>query len=80
MTRKVAAPISIEMRPHRELHRWLFLQHGLTLSRFWRLGVESADVLLTSSGHVLAFGSNSHGQLGVGDLVPRGAPTQASFS
>ena len=37
-------------------------------------------LLLTSSGHVLAFGSNSHGQLGVGDLVPRGAPTQASFS
>ena len=33
-------------------------------------------LLLTSSGQVLAFGSNTHGQLGVGDLVPRGAPTQ----
>jgi E3 ubiquitin-protein ligase MYCBP2 len=31
-------------------------------------------LLLTTSGRVVAFGSNSHGQLGVGDLVPRGAP------
>ena len=31
-------------------------------------------LLLTTSGHVFAFGSNSHGQLGVGDLAPRGAP------
>ena len=31
-------------------------------------------LLLTTSGRVIAFGSNSHGQLGVGDLVPRGAP------
>ena len=33
-------------------------------------------LLLTTSGQVYAFGSNTHGQLGVGDLVPRGAPSQ----
>ena len=31
-------------------------------------------LLTLSSGLVLAFGSNSYGQLGMGDLVPRGAP------
>ena len=31
-------------------------------------------LLLSTSGQVFAFGSNSHGQLGVGDLAPRGAP------
>ena len=31
-------------------------------------------MLTLSSGLVLAFGSNSYGQLGMGDLVPRGAP------
>ena len=31
-------------------------------------------LLLSSSGLVLSFGSNSYGQLGVGDLIPRGAP------
>ena len=33
-------------------------------------------LLLSTTGQVYAFGSNTHGQLGVGDLVPRGAPTQ----
>lgn len=32
-------------------------------------------LLLSAAGAVLAFGSNSYGQLGVGDLCPRGAPT-----
>jgi E3 ubiquitin-protein ligase MYCBP2 len=32
-------------------------------------------LLLSSSGAVYAFGSNSHGQLGQCDLIPRGAPT-----
>ena len=36
-------------------------------------------LLLTTTGQVYAFGSNTHGQLGVGDLVPRGAPAQVSF-
>ncbi len=31
-------------------------------------------LLLSSTGLVLAFGSNSWGQLGVGDLIPHGAP------
>ncbi|KAG8222420.1 hypothetical protein J437_LFUL008417, partial [Ladona fulva] len=31
-------------------------------------------VLLLASGAVYTFGSNSHGQLGVGDLAPRGGP------
>jgi E3 ubiquitin-protein ligase MYCBP2 len=31
-------------------------------------------LLLTTTGRVIAFGFNSHGQLGVGDLVPRVAP------
>ena len=33
-------------------------------------------LLLSTSGQVFAFGSNSHGQLGVGDLAPRGAPAE----
>ena len=33
-------------------------------------------LLLSTAGQVFAFGSNTHGQLGVGDLIPRGAPTQ----
>lgn len=32
-------------------------------------------VLLLQSGEVMTFGSNTYGQLGVGDLVPRGGPT-----
>lgn len=32
-------------------------------------------VLLLQSGEVMAFGSNTYGQLGVGDLLPRGGPT-----
>ena len=36
-------------------------------------------VLLTSAGQVFAFGSNSHGQLGLGDLVPRGCPALVSL-
>ena len=36
-------------------------------------------LLLSTTGQVYAFGSNTHGQLGVGDLVPRGAPAQVSF-
>lgn len=32
----------------------------------------SPTVLLTSDRQVLAFGSNSYGQLGVGDLLSRG--------
>lgn len=32
-------------------------------------------IMLTKTGDVYAFGSNSHGQLGTGDLIPRGAPT-----
>ena len=32
-------------------------------------------LMLTKTGDVYAFGSNSHGQLGTGDLIPRGAPT-----
>jgi len=31
-------------------------------------------LLLTTTGRVIAFGFNSHGQLGVGDLIPRVAP------
>jgi E3 ubiquitin-protein ligase MYCBP2 len=31
-------------------------------------------LLLTTTGRVIAFGFNSHGQLGVGDLAPRVAP------
>ncbi|KAJ9574765.1 hypothetical protein L9F63_008079, partial [Diploptera punctata] len=32
-------------------------------------------VLLLQSGEVMTFGSNTYGQLGVGDLLPRGGPT-----
>ena len=32
-------------------------------------------LMLTKTGDVYAFGSNSHGQLGTGDLIPRGVPT-----
>lgn len=32
-------------------------------------------VVLTTEGQVYTFGSNSYGQLGVGDLSPRGFPT-----
>ncbi len=32
-------------------------------------------VLLTTDGQVYTFGSNSYGQLGVGDLSSRGSPT-----
>lgn len=34
-----------------------------------------AIVLLTTDGQVYTFGSNSYGQLGVGDLSSRGSPT-----
>ena len=37
-------------------------------------------LLLSSTGQVYSFGSNTHGQLGVGDLVPRGAPTQVIYT
>ena len=33
-------------------------------------------LLLSTQGQVFSFGSNSHGQLGVADLAPRGAPAQ----
>lgn len=33
------------------------------------------SVLLLQSGEVLSFGSNTAGQLGTGDLLPRGTPT-----
>eukprot|EP00094_Tigriopus_californicus_P010528 TCALIF_10156-PA protein Name:"Similar to MYCBP2 E3 ubiquitin-protein ligase MYCBP2 (Homo sapiens)" AED:0.02 eAED:0.04 QI:14/0.77/0.5/1/0.88/0.8/10/0/4914 len=33
-------------------------------------------LLLSSNGDVFAFGSNTHGQLGVGDFIPRGKPTK----
>lgn len=32
-------------------------------------------VLLLQSGEVMTFGSNTYGQLGIGDLLPRGGPT-----
>ena len=32
-------------------------------------------LMLTKTGDVYGFGSNSHGQLGTGDLIPRGVPT-----
>lgn len=32
------------------------------------------SVLLTQNGEVLTFGSNSYGQLGVGDMLTRGGP------
>nr|CAD7200761.1 unnamed protein product [Timema douglasi] len=32
-------------------------------------------ILLLHSGEVLTFGSNTYGQLGLGDLLPRGGPT-----
>jgi len=36
-------------------------------------------VMLTSEGQVYTFGSNSYGQLGVGDLSSRGSPTFAKI-
>ena len=36
-------------------------------------------LLLSKCGVVYAFGSNSYGQLGTGDLVPRGAPTPVTL-
>ena len=36
-------------------------------------------LLLSKCGVVYAFGSNSYGQLGTGDLIPRGTPTPLSL-
>lgn len=33
-------------------------------------------LMLSSKGEVFVFGSNSHGQLGLCDLIPRGVPTK----
>lgn len=38
------------------------------------------SVVLTQSGEVYTFGSNSYGQLGVGDIMIRGGPVLVNIS
>lgn len=38
------------------------------------------SVVLTQSGEVYTFGSNSYGQLGVGDIMIRGGPVLINIS